>query len=284
MRLPIDGERFLLFGPPKGGKSTMAASFPLPAIINLDGASNERGPYRTAKRRGLVITCTDLDEVNAALDDFKGRQGQWHTLVLDLVDYINVMIDERICVRAKTDTVADIEYGGGWDRQFRHFIRIMEKFWSVAESNPNLKASVLLAHCDSGAKQKMLLREKLAKYITGMVQHIGYVWKQKRVGGTEYMVDFSGDEAREAGSRNSVLQAAKEVKSSYTSIVEVFDPGKSEYERAVKWLTKKGVDIGKFEQWIKGHYGVDGYIAIYHMIKEVSKDPEFLEEAIRQCY
>lgn len=247
--LEFFGERWLLMGKPKTGKSEAAASFPDVYVINGDGPIN-RYAYRDALVRDDV---GDWAGFQRALDRAE-KDKSWRTLILDTADKMVISMNRSICIAKKEASIGDIPHGAGWERQVARFTQYMERFWSIAEARSDLVASIVVAHSKIGddGQKSLVIRKAMMTYLQGSVCSIAYAYKRrkkdeegnKRV---RYFLDLSGDQGCEAGCRNFTLNEAGDVdhtgqrgSRAFEAICGLFDPDEDKMKQALKWLQRKG--------------------------------------------
>jgi hypothetical protein len=249
MPLEFFGERWLLLGRPKTGKSEAAASFPNVYVINGDGPIN-RYAYRNAEVRDDTGTWADFQQALTRAE----KNPHWTTLILDTVDKLVVAMNRAICESKKMPSIGDIPHGAGWERQVARFTQYMERFWSIAEARPGLVATIVVAHSKIGDdnQKSLVIRKSLMTYLQGSVCNIGYAYK-KRMKDEEgnkklrYFIDLSGDQATEAGCRNFTLNEAGEIdhtgrrgSCAFDALCDLFAPDEKKMKQALKWLQQKG--------------------------------------------
>lgn len=284
--LEFFGERWLIMGKPKVGKSEAAASFPDAYVINGDGPIN-RYAYRSALVRDDV---NDWGEFQQALDRAQKKKG-WRTLILDTADKLVVAMNRSICASKKLPSIGDIPHGAGWERQVARFTQYLEKFWSVAESRSDLVGSIIVAHSKKGDDgQSLVIRKALMTYIQGGVCNIAFAYKQRGKGDDgerrlRYYLDLSGGQMVEAGCRNFVLQNAGEVdhtgkrgSRAFAALCDLFSPDDDKMEQALRWLHRKG---GIEEEAIREYgeeEGIETDAELFELIKSMRKSKSLFQK------
>jgi hypothetical protein len=272
VRLEIWGERWLFLGKPKAGKSTMAATYPDYLALNLDGAMNKY-VYPKDKR----IDCYNLDDIKTAFGEARKRS-DWSSLILDPIDKVVTWINADICDKAHKASIADVGHGGGYSRQVAQFVQVLDTFWNIAESRPNLCASIICAHSKSGDDgQSLVIRKALHTYLQGSVNNIIYISKTKTSEGLNFRADLSGSDKIEAGCRNPTLMTAGIIPASFTSIIEQFNPSRAAMDKAYSWLESKGgVDRQAFITKARS-MGLMTDLELYEKIRECREKPAVLD-------
>lgn len=98
--------RITLYGRPKIGKSTFAASIPDCLIIDIeDGLDN----IETASHRARTYT-----EVIETLDALLTQQHQFKAVAIDSVDWLEKLIHQQVCDERNVSNIEDIGYGKGY--------------------------------------------------------------------------------------------------------------------------------------------------------------------------
>jgi hypothetical protein len=272
MALEILGERWLLMGKPKVGKSTMAASFPDPLVINLDGAGNK---YVFPSE--MRIDCYDYADCKKAVTQVAKRQG-WRTLIFDPIDKLVTFIDLNISKDKRYSCIADIPHGGGWSRQVALFNQFLEEFWSAAERNPNLAASIIVAHSkQSDDGQSLTIRKALHSYLQGGVNNIVYCMKKMVSDQLSFTANLSGSEVCEAGCRNPTLQQAGTIQSNWKDVVSLFDPPFDKMQKALAWAeTKGGIPRAEFQRYAHAR-GKTTNFEMFELLKSMRDQPAMLQ-------
>ncbi|KPK66778.1 MAG: hypothetical protein AMS21_01090 [Gemmatimonas sp. SG8_38_2] len=273
MRLEIWGERWLLMGRPKVGKSTLAASFPKPLAINLDGAGN-----KYVFGVDSMINAYTYEDCVKAIGEAKKRQG-WETLILDPVDKFVTFLNRFVAKTCKKETIADVAHGRGYAKQVALFKQYLEDFWAIAESRSETCASIIIAHSKKGeCGESLTIRDRLHSYIQGGVNNIVYCYKQRGEGNNlSFHADLSGSENVEAGCRNPVLQGAGCIPASFKSVLALFGPDGASMDKAYGWLVRKGgVDQAGFISWCNDQ-GMITDIEKYEYIRLVRENAAMLE-------
>lgn len=281
LSLEFFGERWLVMGKPKVGKSFFAASFPDVYVINLDGPLN-RYAYRDAVVRDDV---RDWGDAQAALSRAKKSAG-WRTLVLDTCDKLVVMMNQAICAAKSEASIGDIPHGAGWERQVARFSQFLEQFWSIAEEREDLAGTIVVAHSKKGDDgQSLVIRKALMSYLQGGVCNIVYAYKERRKDEEgkkklNYMLDLSGSRGVEAGCRNETLQEAGEVESSFDSVCDLFSD-EDNLKKALRWLQKGGIDKGKLTEFCHD-FGISSGSLQYELIKAMRKSKTLFDAVKKQ--
>ena len=104
--IDITPKTFLIWGESMSGKTYLARQFPNPLIINTDGNAK--------KVSTPSIEITKFTEFIEIIDALEKEQHNYKTIVIDLIDDIEIMLTNYICDAAKVESLADMGYGKGF--------------------------------------------------------------------------------------------------------------------------------------------------------------------------
>lgn len=108
---------FLIWGESMSGKTYMAREFESPIIINTDGNADKVDTPSVA-----IKNFKEFAEVIHALNTQKHT---FKTLIIDLIDDIEVMLTMYICEQDKVEALADIPFGKGYAKQSAVWKKLM---------------------------------------------------------------------------------------------------------------------------------------------------------------
>ena len=97
---------FLIWGESMSGKTYLARQFPNPLIINTDGNAK--------KVDTPSVEITKFTEFIEVIDALEKEQHNYKTVIIDLVDDIEIMLTNYICEQSKVEALADIGFGKGF--------------------------------------------------------------------------------------------------------------------------------------------------------------------------
>lgn len=100
--------RILIYGEPKKGKSTFGFQAPNPVFIQT-----EDGLEGMPDAKAFPIAKTYEDVINY-MAELYNEDHEFNTLVIDSLDWLEVLIHNKICQEKKVKSIADIGYGAGY--------------------------------------------------------------------------------------------------------------------------------------------------------------------------
>lgn len=129
-------KKVVLYGPEGIGKSSLAANFPKPIFIDTEGSTTEMTVDRLAKPTSWTM-------LNQQVDWAKQQVGRFETLVIDTIDWAEMLCTESICAQHGKKGVEDFGYGNGYVYVKEEFGRFLNKLSDVIDAGLNV---VLVAH------------------------------------------------------------------------------------------------------------------------------------------
>lgn len=117
--------RMLIYGENGIGKSTLAASFPKPIILNFEDGVNDIGCDHTERFRSYE-----------ELQEFLVRdlaETDYRTIVLDTADWLEKLLGDYIARKNSKDTIDDIPFGRGYkllEKQWKDLLTQIEFYWN----------------------------------------------------------------------------------------------------------------------------------------------------------
>ena len=157
----------LIYGPEGIGKSTLAAMWPNPIFIDLEGGTNQLPVVR-------LESPSSWSMLRAELTAIKNREIPCSTVVIDTVDAAERMCAEYIMARDGKKSIEEWGYGKGYTILQEEFGRLLDYLTDTAASGINV---VVLGHStmrkferpdESGAYDRFEL--KLTKQVSPMVK------------------------------------------------------------------------------------------------------------------
>lgn len=157
----------LIYGPEGIGKSTLAAMWPNPIFIDLEGGTNQLPVVR-------LESPSSWSMLRAELTAIKNREIPCSTVVIDTMDAAERMCAEYIMARDGKKSIEEWGYGKGYTILQEEFGRLLDYLTDTASSGINV---VVLGHStmrkferpdESGAYDRFEL--KLTKQVSPMVK------------------------------------------------------------------------------------------------------------------
>ena len=99
--------KVVIYGPEGIGKSTMASQFPAPVYIDTEGSTARMDVER-------FDTPNTLDDVLADLDQLYKEDHGYKTLVIDTMDKLELMVNDKVCQEQNVTGIEAIGYGKGY--------------------------------------------------------------------------------------------------------------------------------------------------------------------------
>lgn len=129
-------KKVVIYGPEGIGKSTFASWFPDPVFIDTEGSTNDMDVSRLPRPTSWTLL---LDEV----DYIRKTPGVCRTLVIDTIDWAEMMCIEHICDKHQKNGIESFGYGNGYVYVKEEFGKFLNKLSDVIEAGINV---VLTAH------------------------------------------------------------------------------------------------------------------------------------------
>lgn len=98
--------KFFVWGASMTGKTYFARQFPNPILLNTDG--------NAAKVDTPSVDITSFEQFINILNEIEEGKHTFETVIIDLVDDIELLMINSICEKFKVDSLADIPYGVGY--------------------------------------------------------------------------------------------------------------------------------------------------------------------------
>lgn len=159
--------RTVLYGPEGIGKSTLAAEFPNPVFVDVEGGTDQLPVARMPHPTSWAML---MDEVRAVRDG----QVPCSTLVIDTADAAERLCTDAVCSKHDWSSIEDAGYGKGYTYLQDEFARLLDMLGEVVDGGRNV---VVIAHAtmrkferpdESGAYDRFEL--KLSKKVAPMVK------------------------------------------------------------------------------------------------------------------
>lgn len=99
--------KVVIYGPEGIGKSTIASQFPAPIYIDTEGSTARMDVER-------FDTPNTLDDVIADIDQLYNEKHDYKTLVIDTMDKLEILINDKVCQEENVSGLEKIGYGKGY--------------------------------------------------------------------------------------------------------------------------------------------------------------------------
>lgn len=129
-------QKVVVYGPEGIGKSTFAAQFPEPLVIDTEGSTNHLDVRRLPRPTSWEILRQMVDEVYNNPDICK-------TLVIDTIDWAERLCAEAICRKSQKSSIEDFGYGRGYVFVKEEFARLLDRLSDLTDRGITV---VLTAH------------------------------------------------------------------------------------------------------------------------------------------
>ena len=157
---------FIVYGPPKIGKTTLAANFPKTVFLATEDGQNAIECFRVG-----------LDSWDAFLDacaELKGGEHGFETIVVDTIDNLWELCRRHVCEKRSIEHESELAYGLGSELVRTEFFRAMNKLSMLPYG------LVLISHS--------IVRE--IKTRTGKIDRVIPSFKEREQGKLLGMADF----------------------------------------------------------------------------------------------
>lgn len=201
--IQLDKILMLIYGQPKIGKSTLAASFP-DAIF----ASTEPGLRFLSVYKVDITTWADFLELGFKL---LNNEVIFKTIIIDTIDLLYKLCEEYICKEWKIDHPNDMAYGKGWSilrSEFqRPILQLAAKFGIVFISHS--KEIEIKARVETFTKTMSTMAEGARKALLPLVDVIGLLTAETKkdsagnIVGEEHVFLSESNKYLETGARAS---------------------------------------------------------------------------------
>lgn len=131
--------RVVIYGPEGIGKSTLAAQFPAPVFIDVEGSTEHMDVARTPRPHSWSAVREQLKSLKADPRGYK-------TVVIDTIDWAEDLLAEDLIASAASEKIQSIEdfgYGKGFTALGERFGKFLNYLTEMQEAGWNV---VLLAH------------------------------------------------------------------------------------------------------------------------------------------
>lgn len=131
-------QRVVIYGIEGIGKSTLAAQFPKPLFIDTEGGT----AHMNVDLLPTPATWEELTEL-LHLIPRSDELDEYRTLVIDTIDWAEMLCIDFVCVKAGKSGIEDFGYGTGYTAVKEEFERMIRKLDEIVAAGKNV---VLVAH------------------------------------------------------------------------------------------------------------------------------------------
>ncbi|MCR2036152.1 ATP-binding protein [Adlercreutzia mucosicola] len=128
-------QKVVVYGPEGIGKTTLAARFPDPLFVDVEGGSAHMDVARVEAPRSWAALLSAVDAVAA--------ERPCATLVIDTADWAERLCAEHLCAKNRWASIETPGYGKGYTELAEEFGRLLDKLTEAAGAGVNV---VLAAH------------------------------------------------------------------------------------------------------------------------------------------
>lgn len=203
----------LIYGAPKTGKTTFAASLPDCLVIETE-------PHGADYVEGLVLEVSNRDELREVWKELKslpGREWKWRAIVLDTIDSISDWIEKDVAMEFGRDNLSgpSTTFGAEYARHRSEVINVLKQFQVFPAG------LIVVAHSKGeGEKQTLNLPGKLSRAIMAQMNNVIYLGITDS---GERMAFVSPTPNIEAGSRDPILTRIGKFKPSWEELKRLYD-------------------------------------------------------------
>jgi len=129
-------KKVVIYGPEGVGKTSLAAQFPQPIFLDVEGSTTELAVDRLQKP-------SSWEMLGQQVDWAKNQIGTYKTLIIDTIDWAEKLCANAICSKNSKNGIEDFGYGKGYVYLAEDFGRFLNKLSDVVELGMHV---VLVAH------------------------------------------------------------------------------------------------------------------------------------------
>lgn len=229
--MPTDGI-IVLVGPPKVGKTALAASFPDSYVLELETGGADRIDGR--------IQDIKADTERTCLQNFRRyllaavKDPAIKTIVIDTLDALSDYFEEELAALHGLDSIMERKQGvdgraiwGDYSTKIRGLVGMLEGCGKLVVVNCHTKDPKIDSEGKVVIAAGINIYGKSGPYVLGRATLVGSMFKKDTAAGNGYFVTFKGGPAGNWGGRvdelnDKTLQLPKE--NPYSAIAAVFAP------------------------------------------------------------
>lgn len=132
--------RIIIYGPPKIGKTTLAASIPNNILFDYEEGSGAAKVARVKKG-----DLDSYDKTMAAIQGLAEQDHKFNCLTIDTVDWLQMVVQDEAAKQHGVKTVADVDYGKGFVTAQNIFKNDVLEAFDYLRREKNMMI-ILLAH------------------------------------------------------------------------------------------------------------------------------------------
>lgn len=125
-----------IYGVAGVGKSTLANQAPGTVFIDIEGGTSKINAERYPQPQTYKEF---LEQMNDVANDPAVQ-----TVAIDTIDHLELLLQREVCEEAKVDCIADIPYGGGYEKAKEKWAKLITSL----EKLRKVKNVILLGHCE----------------------------------------------------------------------------------------------------------------------------------------
>ena len=197
--------RWLLYGPPKIGKTSLLSGFPNALFL-----ATEKG-YKSLKVYKEDIT--SWKQYLEIIKDIVHGKHKYQTIINDTADVLFDMCSEYACKKLGIEHESDAEWGKGWAETKKIFTRALQPLFA---SNYGIvfvshtRGDKITTQVEEITKTVPTLSKQARKILLPLVDTIGCLrYKHHKIGKGEYeeryIINFKPSDMIEAGDRTGLL-------------------------------------------------------------------------------
>ena len=214
----------ILVGYPKGGKTTLAASFPDSYVLELEPGGGDRVD-------GRIHDIKTLAELRKLLPLLM-KESKIKTIVIDTVDVLSGWMENEIAAEVGMEAITDCKEGVNGFELWGKFKTRMEKLTTYLKGSGKLV--LLIAHTRDAKTNEdgqvispagINVPGKSGAFIAAQADFIGFVAKKEVGSGLVYTVSFRGGPLNQWGSRIKEINGKTIIlseKNPYQSFADAF--------------------------------------------------------------
>lgn len=131
--------RTVIYGTHGIGKTTWAAQWPSPIVIQTEDGCSDLDVASFPLATELMEAWQPIIELGGSVEH------EFKTLVIDSVDWLEILIHAEVCKRGDKKAITDFDYGKGYGSATKIFDSILKALNCVRDAGMHV---VLIGHCE----------------------------------------------------------------------------------------------------------------------------------------